>query len=143
MIHLIFAAGAILLLAVTTQGRESVVERLEFDDKPMRHGFGIGKPPVETKTKVVDKGSIKNGEAVFKRYCYACHGKDAKGGGPIAKQFKLEPANLRKLGHKLPDHHFFMQISHGPGDMPAWNDVLTPEQIVDLTAYIRSLEEND
>jgi len=121
--------------------RESVVDKNQmFNDRPMRHGIGFGKPAVPTKVTVTNKGSVKRGEEVFKRYCYACHGSDGKGGGPVAKEFKLTAPDLQKLAGNLPDHHFFMQISNGPGDMPQWKDVLSSEQIVDLTAYINSLK---
>lgn len=67
----------------------------------------------------------------FAQYCVACHGKDAKGTGPLADTLKPKPANLTLLtsrnGGTYPNEMVFQIIDgrkkvkgHGGGDMPEW-----------------------
>jgi len=67
----------------------------------------------------------------FDQYCVACHGKDAKGTGPLANSLKPKPADLTGLtarnGGTYPREMVFQVIDgskkvkgHGGGDMPEW-----------------------
>lgn len=67
----------------------------------------------------------------FAQYCVACHGKDAKGTGPLAATLKPKPADLTELtahnGGTYPRELVFQMIDgtkkvkgHGGGDMPEW-----------------------
>jgi mono/diheme cytochrome c family protein len=69
----------------------------------------------------------------FAQYCVACHGKDAKGTGPLAKNLTPKPADLTGLtarsGGTFPREMVFQVIDgrkkvkgHGGGDMPQWGD---------------------
>jgi mono/diheme cytochrome c family protein len=71
------------------------------------------------------------GERLFRTYCGACHGKAAKGDGPLAKDLKVSPADLTKLsatnGGTFPFEMVMKTIDHGRSvrghgtdDMPAW-----------------------
>jgi mono/diheme cytochrome c family protein len=72
------------------------------------------------------------GERSFKTYCGACHGKLAKGDGPLAKDLKVTPADLTKLSEKNSGTFPFEMVTktiengrsvrgHGTEDMPAWS----------------------
>ncbi len=69
----------------------------------------------------------------FAQYCVACHGKDAKGTGPLAKNLSPKPADLTGLTMRnagtYPRDMVFQVIDgrkkvkgHGGGDMPQWGD---------------------
>lgn len=69
----------------------------------------------------------------FAQYCVACHGKDAKGTGALAKTLKPAPADLTGLtlrnGGTFPREMVFQVIDgrkkikgHGGGDMPQWGE---------------------
>jgi len=45
----------------------------------------------------VAQTSAGSGEQMFNTYCAVCHGKDGKGDGPAASEFKIPPANLTLL----------------------------------------------
>ena len=77
------------------------------------------------------------GNERFLRYCASCHGREAKGGGPVAGALKRPPADLTRIelrrGRFDPD--FLASFidgrvrveEHGPGDMPVWGRVLDAE----------------
>lgn len=76
-------------------------------------------------------GKITSGKLDFRQYCAQCHGKDAKGAGPVAPVLKKRPANLTLLsknnGGVFPeeDVHDFIDggkvaEAHGTRDMPIW-----------------------
>jgi mono/diheme cytochrome c family protein len=71
------------------------------------------------------------GAANFDQYCVVCHGKDAKGTGPLAATLKKKPADLTELakrnGGTYPREMVYQIIDgdkpikgHGGGDMPEW-----------------------
>ena len=69
----------------------------------------------------------------YAQYCVACHGKDAKGTGPLAKSLSPKPADLTALAMRnagvYPRDMVFLGIDgrqkvkgHGGGDMPQGGD---------------------
>jgi mono/diheme cytochrome c family protein len=118
-------------------------------------GFGqtIKKvPPIPT--------SATSGKEMFTEYCAACHGQDAKGGGPAAPALKQMPADLTQLAAhnrgKFPDSRVALYIegddtvaSHGSRDMPIWGNIfksmnsskdVAALRVSNLTDYIKSLQ---
>ncbi len=119
-------------------------------------------------TKVVKKAPIKSsaadsGQGMYKEYCAVCHGKEGKGDGPAASEFKVPPPDLTKLAKnnngKYPANHVAEVLrsgtstpAHGTRDMPIWGSVLgtspihgtdqvkVQQRIVGLTTYIESLQ---
>ena len=90
------------------------------------------------------KGDAERGGDLYSRYCRGCHGEEGRGDGLV---FMPKVPNLTKKGYidQLPDSYLVLAISKGgPGIgksnyMPAWEGTLTPEQMQDIIAYIRSL----
>ncbi len=79
------------------------------------------------------QGDPLEGAVLFSTTCYACHGVSGEGAaGPRLN----EPALLEKYD----DEYFRQVIANGRPDrgMPTWGSVLSPTQIEDLVAYIRS-----
>lgn len=74
-----------------------------------------------------------SGSYVFKTYCASCHGKEAKGDGPLASSLRFAPSDLTLLakrnGGVYPSEQVFRIIdgrkpvkAHGGTDMPVWGD---------------------
>jgi mono/diheme cytochrome c family protein len=104
--------------------------------------------------------SAGSGEEMFNTYCAVCHGKDGKGDGPAASEFKIPPANLTLLtknnNGKFPADHIAETVrtgprdakAHGSTDMPVWGRVFASmgdsaqvkQRIYNLTKYIETLQ---
>jgi mono/diheme cytochrome c family protein len=90
----------------------------------------VAAPAQQTAEAVV---SGTSGDAVFKTYCGSCHGKSAKGDGPLADALRYRPADLTLLAKrnagKFDADKVYRMIdgrdlvkSHGGTDMPVWGD---------------------
>ena len=103
--------------------------------------------------------SVK-GPDLFRTYCAACHGSDAKGGGPVAPALKAKVPDLTVLakssGGKFPTERVRKVItgeevvaSHGSREMPIWGPIfhqiesdqdLGNVRIENLTKYLASIQ---
>ena len=89
---------------------------------------GTAEPPVQDSNPTRPLvGAAKHGGDVFIHNCQACHGSDASGGpgprlagNPILRQEEL----------------FWQTVINGRGSMPAWGSVLSPQDIVDVHAWL-------
>jgi mono/diheme cytochrome c family protein len=120
----------------------------------------------QEKEKTVKKAPIENvspasGEEMFKSYCAACHGKDAKGAGPATADLKSTPPDLTTLAKrhdgKFPADYVSNVLrngvkapAHGSSDMPVWgplfaavsrhDEALVNMRISNLVHYLESLQ---
>lgn len=80
-----------------------------------------------------DRAAIEAGHREFQRSCAACHGQDARGGGPMADVLRTAPPDLtglaRRNGGRFPLRRVLDIIdgrrlprAHGPREMPIWGD---------------------
>lgn len=105
---------------------------------------------------------MPSGAQMYKQYCAACHGVDAKGQGPLAAVLKTPPPDLttlakRHLG-KFPYDYVASILEFGPGpaahgssDMPTWgpifryydkqNERIVQQRIKNLCDYLASLQQ--
>jgi mono/diheme cytochrome c family protein len=105
------------------------------------------------------------GEIIFRTICISCHGKDARGGGPVAESLKTKPSDLRLIarrrGGSFPQDELGQYIdgrkaplAHGTREMPVWGDKIAAaapiaqdreqrrDQAVEaLVAYLKSIQE--
>jgi len=105
------------------------------------------------------------GDERFVRYCASCHGRDARGGGPVARLLTMPPADLRRIaqrrGGEFPSGEIARKIdgrlevsSHGSREMPVWGQVFAadvPEaelgesisrgHVAVLVEYLKSIQE--
>jgi len=76
----------------------------------------------------------------FTTYCSVCHGRDAKGNGPVAKELKTPPADLTgiaaRAGGEFPADKIFktiegldMPAAHGTSDMPIWGALFVRQAV--------------
>jgi mono/diheme cytochrome c family protein len=98
--------------------------------------------------------------AMFRAYCAACHGAQARGDGPAAPALKATPADLTRIsarnGGKFPTPKVRRYIegldeiaAHGSRDMPVWGQALrgvpggqagVQLRIEALTRYLESIQ---
>ena len=104
---------------------------------------------------------VPNGRLMYKQYCAACHGADAKGYGPMAAVLKVPPPDLTTLAKrhdgKFPYEYVSNVLEFGPGfpshgssEMPTWgpifryydkqNEKLVKLRIKNLCDYLASLQ---
>jgi mono/diheme cytochrome c family protein len=74
-----------------------------------------------------------DGGSLFKTYCGSCHGKEAKGDGPLADNLRIRPPDLTLIArhnkgefdadkvHRIIDGREPVK-GHGGTDMPVWGD---------------------
>ena len=85
------------------------------------------------------------GGLVFANYCVTCHGMNADGNGRAARLYSPRPANLR--GSNRQDNYLELIVRVGgeplgrSPKMPPWGEELTDEQIRDVVAFVRSVNE--
>jgi mono/diheme cytochrome c family protein len=104
---------------------------------------------------------VPSGEQMYKQYCAACHGADAKGYGPLAPFLKTSPSDLTTLakrhGGKFPYDYVSSVLKSGPGvpahgspDMPTWGPLfryldkqherVVQQRIKNLCDYLASVQ---
>src|SRR5208283_5767007 len=103
---------------------------------------------------------------LYMRFCSSCHGGNARGDGPVAKNFKIEVPDLTRIAHRhggvFPTEQIRKIIDgrktlppHGSRDMPVWGFQFylesqnagypdpqrrTDDLIARLTEYLRSIQ---
>jgi mono/diheme cytochrome c family protein len=104
--------------------------------------LGEQTPFSDLKNPVTDTvTSVETGESLYQANCAACHGVDARGGGPAAGTTQVRPANLVS-GHLNvhTDGDIYYWITSGlPGGMPAWGTRLSDTDRWNLVNYLRSI----
>lgn len=111
----------------------------------------LPKVPLPTGTDpkgVALRQSILNGERIYQRLCYHCHGRQGKGdNNDYMASIGHRPADHSDLTamQKLSDSEFFLALRDGVRDergwltMPPWASVLTEREMRDVIVYVRHL----
>lgn len=85
-------------------------------------------------------GNAVNGEIYYMQNCTACHGSDGKGNGPRAYFIYPRPRNFQHPASKARFNRpeLFSAIKKGVigREMPAWEKVMSDQQIADITEYV-------
>ena len=69
------------------------------------------------------------GEEVYEQHCQSCHGEKLRSTGAIP--------DLRDLGAGDREK-FNKMVMEGRGQMPAWQGIVSPQELDQLWAYVRS-----
>lgn len=124
-------------------------------------GWAQDQPKKEIKHVPMKQTSPASGPEMYKSYCAACHGTDAKGNGPAAQALKVPPSDLTTLAAKNGGKYPALRVSaiiggeevlsaHGSKDMPIWGNLFwsmsggheseVQQRIANLNKYLESLQ---
>jgi mono/diheme cytochrome c family protein len=104
----------------------------------------------QTSTQMSESEQVAEGKAIFQLYCAACHGSDARGGGPVAADLKTEPPSLREIAKRRQGKFDEAEIrayidgrdmprAHGTPEMPVWGSLF--RYIAEVSDTLASDEE--
>ncbi len=79
-------------------------------------------------------GDVGKGGRIYAQHCVICHGADGVNVMPDAPNFAQSESLLR------PDQFIMTAIKEGKNAMPAFQGMLKDEEILDVIAYLRTLE---
>lgn len=89
------------------------------------------------------------GKRVYDVNCSMCHGQSLHGDGPVAPFFKAPGPNVVPVPPpdltsarvvSLSDGELYWKITYGQGNMPAFHDLLTDQDVWSLVAYMREVQ---
>jgi cytochrome c len=99
-------------------------------------------PPAAKKTAThgASAGSAAKGKEVFEKKCALCHfaDKDTKKIGPGLKGL-FKRGTFSVNGNKVTTDALTTWIENGDSQMPPFKDVLEPQEIKDVIAYVKTL----
>ena len=89
------------------------------------------------------QGDLIHGRAVYGANCAKCHGEYGKGDGPRAAELQPQPRDFTdpKVMEAIPPEKFERSVVEGLPSRPdhTFGHLLTPEEVRDVTRYIKSL----
>ena len=89
------------------------------------------------------QSNLDRGETLYQTNCSMCHGKSGKGEGPVALKFKAANATTLPTNLSLPTTQdkaagqIWGIITNGGLNMPAFRNLLTPEERWLLVLYLK------
>jgi mono/diheme cytochrome c family protein len=104
---------------------------------PIPTAYSNQKPPFSLTSADV----IAKGKTIYGANCAPCHGANGKGDGPAAAGLNPKPIDFAGtyVKHMTPDFMFWRVNTGVPGTaMPAWQGLLSPDQIWEAIAYERT-----
>ena len=83
---------------------------------------------------------LQNGKKVYVDQCLKCHGERGKGDGPDADDLEKKPMDYTDKAKmsKFTDAQLVEVVRDGKKPMPAYKKKLTPKEMEDVIAYIRT-----
>jgi mono/diheme cytochrome c family protein len=100
---------------------------MAIEEMPMRKLLAVALLVVTSPAAAQDAAAI--GEEVYEQHCQSCHGEKLRSAGAIP--------DLRDLGENE-RAKFDTMVMEGRGQMPAWQGIVSPQELDQLWAYIRS-----
>jgi mono/diheme cytochrome c family protein len=120
---------------------------------------------VEERSRDEKRARIEAGAELFAGYCSACHGREARGDGPVASALTVKPADLTGIAARRGGRFEASEVAayidgrtdvlaHGRREMPVWGrmfddrnesamrdeTLLSPGMIFAITAYLESIQ---
>jgi mono/diheme cytochrome c family protein len=100
----------------------------------------------------VEAAETDQSKQVFIQYCASCHGKDARGNGPVSPYLKIKAADLTLLKKKNQGIYPMAKVmsaidgsravrAHGDREMPVWGEIFRKEaesaKYTELTSLLK------
>ena len=82
--------------------------------------------------------SASSGEEVYRAKCAMCHGPDGGGKTPMGQRLKMRDLRSPEV-QKQTDEQLTAIIANGKASMPGYAKTMSPADIQQLVAYIRSI----
>ena len=87
------------------------------------------------------------GGEIYAQYCALCHGEQGQGDGSLSANLDPKPRDHTDGAYMnaLTDDHLLKVVSEGGAAaglapiMPAWQGILSEQQILDVIAFVRTL----
>ncbi|MCF6092648.1 cytochrome c [Microaerobacter geothermalis] len=132
ILFVVCLAFVVLLTACSSETSEKTAA-------PMNQGSVQGEVGKKTDDSIYPvpanyQPSVDNGKKIYGQSCQSCHGQNGEGNPALGATAINSPDFL-----KVADEPFLTQLVYGGKKaMPAFKSQLTPEEIADVAAYIRS-----
>jgi mono/diheme cytochrome c family protein len=127
---------AVLVLAACGNGNGAAEERPD--------------PPAEfaglTNPHEGDAAAASAGQTLYDANCASCHGATGQGDGAAAASLDPPPGDLRATAQEAGDDYIHWRIAKGGNfapfnsSMPAWEGILSDDEIWQLVTYINTFE---
>ncbi len=139
---------ALAVIWIATPTPESPASRPPNPPLPQPRLPKISLPSGSDPDSIALRRAILNGERIYQRLCYHCHGRQGKGdNNAYMESIGHKPADHSDLDamQKMSDGEFFVALRDGVKDergwltMPPWESVLTSREMWDVIAYVRHL----
>ncbi len=85
------------------------------------------------------KAMAAGGEDLYKSKCAMCHAADGGGDTTMGKKYNIRDLRSADV-QKQTDAQLGEVVTKGKNKMPAYDGKLTPDQIKDVVAFIRTLK---
>jgi len=82
----------------------------------------------------IPAADLDQGQRLYEQHCEACHGPAGRGRMPGTPDLSMSDSML------VPDAVLAQVIENGAGTMPAYYGILRPHEIMDVIAYMRTLD---
>jgi mono/diheme cytochrome c family protein len=115
-----------------------VVTRAGKEPAPFGDGPTIAdksSPNAESTTGIASEETLGQAQDVFDIYCSRCHGKEMVTSGVSSFDLRTFPKDGKD--------RFYNSVATGHADMPAWGDLLKPEEIDLLWLYVKTRGSKD
>jgi mono/diheme cytochrome c family protein len=109
-------------------------ESPDLAEQELRNPFGEGAQ--------VNEEVRKQGKKLFETYCHVCHGFDGKGKGTLGDAYPIPVPDLTRDELKAKkDGFFFLKISKGGQQMPAYAYAISPHERWWIVSHLRELQQ--
>jgi high-affinity iron transporter len=106
--------------------------------------MAMGAAAMADHTETLDPSRVAQGHSLYLANCAVCHGADARGDGPNAKNLNPPPVNLVEHVPHHTDAELLGWITNGipTTAMPAFGGKLSPDERESLLQYLRQLSQS-